>query len=298
MSQTTLAKLIERLCKTVLNDWKSGTATGGSASTLIDTVNRDEEDDYFQNTTPVSYAYILTTTDNSAPKGEERKSSDFVNSTATLSVAPDFSAAVGAGDTYTIIHLKRWEELKEYVNMAIDLVKEECLAPAINETDVIIQSDVYEYPLPSEFTHIYRITQADSDGEFNGYPINPDHYTIIRAANTPILHFKQPPPELAVSEHYYGALWYDSEATDGRRLRIEGFKEHPSLVEDTDMCHINPNFVVAQAGALVHASLVRRADNEPDDHASQNKVWQNIANSIRGSRGFITRFPPNTKRVK
>jgi hypothetical protein len=296
--ETTMESLIERLCRTVLNDWKTGTATGGSTTTVVDAVRRDEPDDYFQNTIPVSYAYIRTTTDNLAPKGEERKASDFANTGGSLTVTPAFSVTTGAGDTYAIIHLKRWDELKEYLNSAIDLVKSEVLLPKIDETSITIQPDTYEYPLPSGFTHIYRVTQADANGDFYDAPIDPTHYTIVRAATTPMLHFKKAPAELALADHFYGMLWYDAESTDDRKLRVEGMGLQSRLVGDQDICYINPSFVVAQAGAFVHASLSRRSDNEPDDHATQFKIWQSIADNIRGNAGFRVPLPPNTKRVR
>jgi hypothetical protein len=282
---TTLVSIIETLCRTKLNDWKEGVATSGSTSTIVDTVGRDEPDDYFQSTSPVSYARILTTTDNLAPKGEERKASDFVNSTYTLSVTPNYTVTPGAGDTYAIYHIKRWADMVSYINSAIDMVRADVLVPKIDETSIILQDDVYEYPLPPDFTHLYRVTQQDADGNFYDNPVTPEHYSIVRAAPIPLLHF-------------YKGCWFDSAHENGREIRLEGFGLQGKLVNDQDICYINPEWVVNQVAALIHASLSRRADNEPDDHATQYKMCQTIANGIRSSKGFSTLIPPDIKRIK
>jgi hypothetical protein len=289
--------LIQRLCRTVLNDWKSGAVTTGTTTLLYDTVRRDEPDDYFQCTSPVSYAYILTTTDNNAPRGEDRKASDFANTGSILTVTPAFSATLNTGDTYTIIHLKRWADLKEYINMALDLIKSEVLIHTVDENSITIQSNVNEYPIPANFTHIYKVTQEDSNGNFYGAPIPSSHYSIIKSS-IPLLHFNQAPESLAVAEHYYGNLWFDASSISDRHLRLEGLMAQPKLESDTDICYINPDWVVAQAGAFIHASLARRSDNEPDDHATQFKIWQTIADDIRVGRGFSTLYPPDIKRVR
>jgi hypothetical protein len=279
---TTLSALIERMCRTILNDWKSGTATGGSTTTIVDAVRRDEPDDYFQNTSPISYAYILTTTDNLAPKSEERRASDFANSGGTLSVVPAYSVTPGAGDTYAIYHLKRWADLKEYINMAIDMVKAETLLPKIDETYLTLQGSVFEYPVPEGMTHLFRVTQSDAELLFyNSDPIDPTLYRIVKNLGNPILRFES-----------------SAGLTDGYKLRIEGFGTQEKLVNDTDICYLNPDFVVAQAGAFIHASLARRADNEPDAHQTQYQIWQAVASDVRASQGFKTALPPNCKRLR
>jgi len=76
----------------------SGTATGGSKTTVVDTAALTQADDYWNG----RRVYITSTTDGLAPQGETRKVADFANSTWTLTVEMAFSTAVAAGDTYQI----------------------------------------------------------------------------------------------------------------------------------------------------------------------------------------------------
>lgn len=76
----------------------SGTATGGSLTTLIDTNRLTQIDGYWMKL----WAFITDTDDDLAPKGEARKVAEFANATKQLTMELPFSAAVAAGDTYGI----------------------------------------------------------------------------------------------------------------------------------------------------------------------------------------------------
>ena len=295
--ETTVDALVERLGRLVLHDWREGTATGGTTATIIDTVHRDEPDDFFQNTSPVSRAYIRTTTDGATPIGEERKAIDFVNSSATLTVAPVYSVAPAAGDTYVIMRLFRWAELREAINSAIDQVKSEVLIPKIDDTSVSLAADAYEYTLPSDFVYINRLQMADDSENFFDEPVPPMQYRIVKSSSSPRLLFLKAPESIAATDHYYSNYWFSSVGTAGRKLRIEGLQVHPTLENDTDICYVNPNYIAAQAGAWLHLQLASRSDMDADAHMTQFNTWQAIANQIRMSQGFKTQLPPNSKKV-
>lgn len=74
----------------------SGTATGGSKTTVVDTAALTQADDYWNG----RRIYITSTTDGLAPQGEGRKIADFTNSIKTITLEMALSAAVKAGDTY------------------------------------------------------------------------------------------------------------------------------------------------------------------------------------------------------
>ena len=76
----------------------SGTATGGSKTTLVDTAGLVQADDYWNG----RRVHITATGDGNAPQGEGRKIADFVYSTHTLSLEMPLSAAVEASDAYQI----------------------------------------------------------------------------------------------------------------------------------------------------------------------------------------------------
>lgn len=76
----------------------TGTATGGSVTTIVDTTRLIQADSYWNGL----WAFVITTTDSSAPQGEAQKVYSSTNSSNTLTVELPFSAAVGAGDTYGV----------------------------------------------------------------------------------------------------------------------------------------------------------------------------------------------------
>jgi len=76
----------------------SGTATGGSKTTVVDTAALTQADDYWNS----RRIFVASTTDSLAPQGESRKIADFVNSTHTITLEMALSAAVEAGDTYQV----------------------------------------------------------------------------------------------------------------------------------------------------------------------------------------------------
>lgn len=78
-----------------LGQLRSGVATGGSATTVVDTLLKPYGVDAFNHGTVL----INDTTDDAAPKGEFGEVSAFTPSTGTLTV-PTLTAAVGAGDLY------------------------------------------------------------------------------------------------------------------------------------------------------------------------------------------------------
>ncbi|NIQ81579.1 MAG: hypothetical protein GTN93_26500, partial [Anaerolineae bacterium] len=93
----------------------SGTCTGGSTTTVVDT-SREEGDDEWQN----CYVCITDTTDDLAPINEERRVTGFEKSTGTMTVTPAFSATVEANDTYEIRDRARKSDYEDAVNHAIE----------------------------------------------------------------------------------------------------------------------------------------------------------------------------------
>jgi hypothetical protein len=88
----------------------TGTATGGSTTTIIDTggLAHFTEDDALKG----ARAYIADTTDEAAPEGEDRHITGYTAATKTITVSEVFSAAVGAGDIYEVylapLTLEQW----------------------------------------------------------------------------------------------------------------------------------------------------------------------------------------------
>jgi len=110
----------------------AGTATGGSTTTLIDTSGllRFTETDALQG----ARLYISGTTDDLAPEGESRRIQSYTVASQTITVAPAFTVAPGAGDTYEIylapLTMDQWDGC---INDAIRNAWPELFTPAIEE---------------------------------------------------------------------------------------------------------------------------------------------------------------------
>jgi hypothetical protein len=434
------AALVERIARLYLRDWKEGTASGGSTTTFIDT-KRWEKDDYFNTTTPVSRLRVVTTTDSAAPQGEEMDISDWVLSTGTGTVRVALTAAIGSGDTYAILHKWYWDEITEAINAAIDKVVGKVFKEKITETTVL-QRDKYEYDIPTGFTHLYRVTMQDDDGDFP-YEIPFPDWRIVRGAATPQLHLTRYPTTGMGDGHYYHGKWandkidppqtviedcdavwtelIDTDVTESadeddkkygtaslklvvaagasagdilatqaitsldlskktyvglwikssvtlaagdlqlllddtaqcaspletldipavstanqwtfvsmalanptldtdiisvgikmvtdktatfrfddiaapRVLRLEGFQKHAGVGADTSTSNLDPSFICPYAAYILHSSRIRRADNDPDEHAIQARI--NLEMAERVERQITTQFPANIRRVE
>ncbi len=95
----TLFDLTYKACR-ALGAVTEGVATGGSATTIIDTVERTEEDDLWT----LGTAWILRNANSpgNSPEGKYSVVSDYVQSTATLTLRNTLTDAVEAGDKYAL----------------------------------------------------------------------------------------------------------------------------------------------------------------------------------------------------
>jgi len=108
---------------------------------------------------------------------------------------------------------------------------------APDETTVTLVSQTYEYDISStSFALIYRITMADSDGDFPTENIIPNWmYTFQNSKLT-----------------LDNQLWY---AVAGRKLRIEGQAHQVALTADDSILYISAPYVVAKAAATLLGNL-------------------------------------------
>lgn len=159
----TLAQLRQELAKT-LDSFVTGTATGGSTTTIIDTDLLDSgqyADDHFNG----ADLYMYDTTDDAAPEGEARYCTDFVQSTGTLTVGKEFTAAVGAGDTYEIYLSCTVAELNQALMFS---VKDWRLYTTLTLSDNTAEYTVSADHL-NEATQITGVWMKDSDETEESY---------------------------------------------------------------------------------------------------------------------------------
>ncbi|XUX01205.1 MAG: hypothetical protein TUN42_04245 [Dehalogenimonas sp.] len=288
----TLDQLVERICRLYLHDFREGMTTGsGSNATLVD-INRTERDDFFNNL-PGSQVYIRSGT----YAGSLRTITDWANSSGTLTFAPVVGGTIATSVSYSIHCSYPRDDVVEAINQAIDVVAEEALVwLSPNESTITLVADTYEYALPTNFLVITRVTMADADGYFYDAEIPASQYRIIRSG-APKLHLLKEitsSPDTGWFHQFYQNGNFD--VTAGRKLRIEGLGSQATLTSDSDTCSIAPSFICAQAAALLHASRIARAENDPEMHQVQFQTMQAIADRER-TKVVGAKVPRDAKRV-
>lgn len=145
-----------------------GVATGGSTTTIVDTLGRKELDDYWVGTGD-STGTVWITYDaaglGAAPQGEYGKVSDFVNLTSTITFRPAVTAAVAVGDEYAIAK-KRYPLyiLIQCVNQALHDLG---VIPYTDTGTITMAEGQSEYSLPAgsklDLRGVYMQTNKDTD---------------------------------------------------------------------------------------------------------------------------------------
>lgn len=127
-----------------------GIVTGGSITTLVDTVARAEADDYWNGGT----AWVTYDAGGSgaAPQGEYGYISDFVQSTSTVTIRTALTAAIASGDRYALGR-KRYplELLIQKINEAFGTIEKTDI------TTVSIAAQTLEYTLPADLLDLKQV---------------------------------------------------------------------------------------------------------------------------------------------
>lgn len=144
---------------------KEGVATGGSTTTIIDTNERSEENDYWNGGT----AWILKDAGGAgaAPEKEFALITDHVSATGTLTVAT-FSAAVGAGDRYAVAN--DWVPKNIIISQINSALLDMGPVPTTDITSITTADNQTEYTLPAAAGRDLRqvfIQTVDDDSDDN-----------------------------------------------------------------------------------------------------------------------------------
>ena len=144
---------------------QEGVATGGSTTTLIDTVSRTEPDDYWNKGT----VWVLRDAGGAgaAPQSEYATVSDFVQTTSTMTIS-SLTAAIAGGDRYAAM-LKHvpLHILIQKINQAIQDLGP---VPYADITSIVTADNQTEYTLPvAAKRNLYqvRIQTIDDDANDN-----------------------------------------------------------------------------------------------------------------------------------
>jgi len=255
--------LIEMIA-TQFGPYTSGTATGGSTTTLIDTAGLYEPDDYWNG----HYLYITDTTDSGDPKGEERPITDYGRSSATLETSPAFSASLAAGDTYEILSVRR-AQIVRAIDDAIRNAGDSWLVYIEDSSTVDLADDTYSYSLPADLVHLLQIwVREDTDDPWKRVP-EKDWYV----GGTPG----------AAKLYFHSADSWDSDQT----LRLDYLRLQGTLVSDSDTLDVGSpaenelvEFIVNWSLGVLHTAQAA-SDNNPRLHLTLAQHHRSLADECR-----------------
>lgn len=184
--------------------------------------------------------------------GEWTEVSDWDQSTGTFTFSPALSAQVGSGVDFELTH--RWtpDELKEYINKAINMAYPK-LSKSIIDRSLLTVDDQYEYPIPSNIRDISRL----------------EIETLANSSSTSQLTRGQPWKEMPYELLYNGmdrSIQFKRNLDDDRRMRIHGSMLLEQLSGDTSYVEVTePDvyYLVYLACHFAWAALVN--DNATTD---------------------------------
>lgn len=209
-------------------------ATGGSTTTLIDTVMLTQGNDYW-NECPL---WILKDAGGAgaAPEGELRRVSDFVLLTNTLTVDTAFSAAVAAGDRYAVgMPAVQQPVIIQKVNQAL---QELGTIPVTDTTTITIAANQREYSLPIAANQEIRevwLQQNSTDSNDNEWTRIYDWHIQQSATGTADL------------------LVLNRQLDTGYKLKVIYMAPHPAMYSSTDKLseHVPVERVVLPAALYI-----------------------------------------------
>lgn len=188
-------QLLENIYREIHSDIVDGVATGGTATTIVDTglITKTYTENRFRDW----IAFISTTTDGLSPQSKFGIATAYVKSTGTITI-PTVTDTVGAGDTYAIC--KPDVPLYTLTKLCNDGLKQ--LGRIwVRNTSLTTAADTLNYTIPIAAKGIRprSIQIRDVDYVYHTVP----NYEIQPAAggSTTTLYFKQQPPYSTTNAH-------------------------------------------------------------------------------------------------
>jgi len=158
---------------------QEGVATGGSTTTLIDTVMRDEADDFWNKGT----VWVLRDAAGAgaAPENEYATISDFVQTTSTMTIS-SVTAAIAGGDRYAC--MMKQVPLNIIIQKINQAIQDLGPVPYADITSITTADDQTEYSLPvaakRDLLQV-RIQTVDDDANDNRWIEVPGGWEVQQA---------------------------------------------------------------------------------------------------------------------
>jgi hypothetical protein len=225
-----------------------GVATGGSTTTLVDTVELTQADDFWNG----GSVWVLYDAGGAgaAPQGEYSVVSDFTASSDTATLRSTLTAAIASGDRYAIARKKYpLHILTQYINQALS----EIPVQKDDITTITIAADQTEYSLPSDVWKLKQVwLQNNDDSNDNEWGLLTDWSVKKSATGTANV--------LELGEQF----------TAGYELKLVYLTEHQTLRAATDKLdntiHSNRVLYNAAVGCLLwRKAKVGESDTNVND---------------------------------
>lgn len=227
-----------------------GSATGGSVNTIIDTNDRDEDDDTWnEGTAVITYD---SGGEGAAPQWEYGIISDFSNSTHTITLKNNLTAAVSSGDRYAIWK-KRYSLnlIIQSINRALQYLGK---IPIVDTATITTENNKTEYTMPGAATLDlrkiwYQYNTNDSDN---------NDWRELKASDVSITNIGSA-----------SKLIFPYQLPAGHTIKLLYVSQHPRLVNYNSQLSeaIHPNRVIYRA-----AYYALKTKNRDDDLITQKIV--------------------------
>lgn len=239
-----------------LGDCVLGTATGGSATTVVDATRRKEADNY--------WAGVWVKLYSGTGSGQERMLSASTQSSGTLTHAStSFSAEPVAGTLYELHEQMPAEEYDRFLLQALTtLTRRRKLLAWKYDTSLSWVTNQWDYTVPSGFVGIVNVEIATDSGtpDSDEYKFIPQDQWHIRHDTTRKLVFSQG--------------W--GQFTADYKLRLSGYQEFTDPTLDSDTYNLDPAPLTSLAAGLAAQSL---AAHDPSGR------WGQISDRLLGAAG-------------
>ncbi len=183
-----------------------------------------QADDYYNNHKYHVYIYAGTNI------GVDKRVTDWDLSAFLATVHSAYAAACNATSKAEMHRIFTEAELRSAINLAINHIGERYLIDFIDVSTTLV-ADTHEYTLPSNVSHITRITteQTTDSGVFR-------NQNIIDVRSWDLIS----PRKLKLDARYYTV-------SAGKDLRIEGHQMQATATADTSVIKIPPDWLVEKA---------------------------------------------------
>lgn len=266
-----------------LGDIETGTLTTGSATAAADST-RNEPDGHWT-------GGLLSFTSGTAI-GQEQRITGWTSAGGVFATNA-FNPAPSVGDAYELRKEPNHQRaaLKKFINEGVRDIQRADWVLIDSRTDLgnttKFDQYTYEYTIPSQIQYLHKVLWQDPNATLNPPPAHPD-FTWY-----PLL-----PSHWFINDYGTGTVIIEAHLAhipDTAPLKFLGSRRPVEMVNETDPCEVDPNFVVLYA-AMQMALRLSRGGTDADMWLRKAAILQQ---EMQRARMLARRaLPPDARRVR